>query len=820
VDTLLADVRHALRQLWRTPGFVVVALLTLALGVGANAAIFSVVRAVLLRPLSYPEPARLVFVTSQFPSMGFDKFWVSPPEYLELQERQRSFTSIGAYASGQANLASLDRPRRIVGAAVTPELLTTLGVPPLRGRAFTAADVVPNAPPVVILSHELWTSAFGGNEQMLGKPIDLDGVQTEVVGIMPAGFDVGDVRAEVLRPLGFGVNVSQRRGNHFLYLVGRLKPEATIERARAELESLYTQWAEQAGNNKGTGGFHIPNPKAHRLQYAPLQDEIVGTASTAVWVLQAAVGFVLLIACANLANLLLARAETRQREFATRLALGASRGRLLRQFVTEGVLLSIAGGAIGLVVAAIGVPAFVHAYRDSLPRALGISIDVPVMLVTFAISLATGVIFGFAPLLHLSSDVSSQSLREGNTRTTSGSSSHGLRRLLVMTEIALAVVLVFGAGLMLRSMWNLARVDAGFDRAQLVTFGLALPQARYPKAEEVAVLYDRLTTQLKATPGVSGAAIMSGLPPLRLVNANDTDIDGYTAPPNGPFENVDYYQNVTVGYVETMGVPMIEGRSFRDSDRQDGAVVLINETMAKTFWKGRSAIGGRVRSGFGSAPWMTVVGIVKDVKQGGVDQKTGTELYFLIDQAARLVQSAPRTINVVLRTALPVSALEPSIRQIVQGVDPTLPIVKLRPMDDVFVETTLRSRLLAQLLTAFGGLALLLAALGTYGLLSYLVTERRREIGIRMALGAERGRVLAMVMRQGLRLAVVGLVAGLVGALLLNQFMKSLVFGVATSDPTTLAGVVASLGMVAALACYVPARRATRVDPMVVLRQD
>jgi putative ABC transport system permease protein len=819
VQTLLADLRHAVRQLRRTPGFVLVALLTLALGVGANAAIFSVVRAVVLRPLPYPEPDRLVFMSSQFPTLGFDKFWISPPEYLELQERQRSFTTIGAYTTGSVNLSATDRPRRVVTATVAPELLQALGVSALRGRLFNANDTVKGAPEVVILSHDLWSSAFAANERLLGQSIDVHGVQRTVVGIMPPGFDVGDARAEIFQPLNLGPDARLRRGNHFLYLVGRLRSGVTLDRARAELETLLGHWDPSVRREDGRGG-HVPNQKGHRLQYAPLQEEIVGTAGTAVWVLQAAVGFVLLIACANLANLLLARAETRQREFATRLALGASRGRLLRQFLTEGVLLSVVGGTLGLIIAMLGVPALVKAYDTSLPRAVGITIDIPVMLFTFAVSIATGIVFGLAPLLHLTTDASAQSLREGNTRTTSANASHGLRRLLVAAEIALAVVLVFGAGLMLRSLFNLARVDAGFDRAPLVTFGLALPQARYPKAEEVATLYNRLTERLQGLPGVQRATIMSGLPPQRQVNANDTDIDGYTAPPNGPFENIDYYQNTTVGYVETLGVPIVEGRSFQESDRQEGAVALVNETMARTFWKGRSAVGGRVRAGFGDQPWLTVVGVIKDVKQGGVDQKTGTELYFLIDQSARLQQNVPRTINVVLRTTLPVSALEPSIRQAIQGVDPSLPIVKLRPMDDVFVESTLRPRLLAQLLTAFGGLALLLAALGTYGLLSYLVTERRREIGIRMALGAERGRVLAMVMRQGLTLAVVGVVVGLGGALLLNRVMRTLVFGVTTSDPATLAGVVMCLSIVAALACYVPARRATRVDPMVVLRQD
>jgi predicted permease len=819
---LMSDLRQAIRNLVHTPGFSLVAVLTLALGIGANAAIFSVVNGVVLRPLGYPEPERLVFITSQFPGLGFDQFWVSGPEYMELAEQQKSFSTVGAYTSGQSNVAAVDRPRRVVSAGVTASLFRVLGVAPARGRGFTDSDMVTGAAPVVVLTHELWMSAFGGDAGMVGRAIDVNGNRPTVVGIMPPGFDIGDERVEIMGPLQLNPDRTRGRGGHFLYLIGRLEPGATLTGARTELETLLAQWRQVVPQG------HVPNKEGHRLRYDDYQEQIVGGARRAVWVLQAAVGFVLLIACANLANLLLARAESRQREFATRLALGATRGQLLRQFMTEGLVLSFVGGTIGLALAAFGVPALLAMLRDSLPRAPQVSVDLTVMAFTLGVALLTGIAFGFAPLLHLSDRGVAQTLRDGMTRTTASGSSQRVRRIFVSAEVALAVVLVAGAGLMLRTIWNLARVDAGFDRSRLVTFALALPPVRYQDPRQGHEFYDRLIARLRALPGVQGAAAMSGLPPLRDVNANDTDIESYSPPPNtgsaaptGPFENIDYWQNVTTQYIETMGIPIVAGRGFQPTDEQGPPVVLINETMARTFWKQRSPLGDRVRRGFGDQlPWYTIVGVVKDVKQRGVENPTGTELYFHVAQTARVSQAASRTMNVMMRTSLPASALDAPIRQIVQELDPSLPVVRLRGMDEVFVESTQRTQLLARLLGAFGALALLLAALGTYGVLSYVVAQRRREIGIRVALGAERGRVLSMVMRQGLGMAGAGIAIGLVGAFLLDRVMGALLFGVRPSDPLTLAGVVVCLTLAATLACYIPARRATRVDPMVVLREE
>jgi predicted permease len=490
--------------------------------------------------------------------------------------------------------------------------------------------------------------------------------------------------------------------------------------------------------------------------------------------------------------------------------------------MVEGCVLSLGGAALGLGVAIAGVRALVAAYPESLPRSADVALDAGVLGFTLLVGLATGAVFGLAPLLHLAPDATSLALKEGGTRTTAGAGRNRIRRALVAAEVALAVALVIGAGLLLRTVMNLSKVDAGFNRGQLVTFAVTLPNASYSKAEQERAFYEQLIERLRSTAGVQAVAGMTGLPPLRRVDANDTDIEGYMSPPKGPFENVDYYQTVTYGYVETMGIPVVEGRSFQRADA-NATTVLVNETMARTFWPGQSPIGRRLKPGFGAdIPWFTIVGVLKDVKQGGVDQKTGTELYINLEQVAtRLPQFGNiGTVNIVMRTTQPASTLAATIHQAVGALDASLPIEKLRSMDDAFGEAIGRPRLLAQLLGIFAGLAILLAAIGSYGVLSYMVTERRREIGIRMALGADRASVMRMVLSQGLRLTLAGVAAGLAAAFALNRVLASLLFGVRPSDPLTIMSVIALIGTVALVACYLPARLATRVDPMIVLREE
>ena len=818
MDRLKLDLSYALRNLWKSPGYALVTILTLALGIGANTAIFSVVNGVILKPLPFPEPERLVFITSQFPGLGFDQFWVSAPEFLEFRERNQSFDDVGAYRAGAVNLGTQDQPRRVNSAVVTSELLPVLGVSPIRGRTFTREDTLPGAEDVAILSWEVWRSAFNADEGVVGRILPIDGIPTRVVGIMPEGFDVHDEKILVWLPLTLDPANPGGRGGHFLYLVGRLKNGVTMVQARNDLESLLINWTNL---NPKT---HVPDPKQHRLRFDGLQDDMVGAVRGSLWVLQGAVGFVLLIACANLANLLLARAESRQREFAIRSALGAGRARILRQFLTEGVLLSLIGGALGVALAYAGLKALITADPTSIPRSAGITIDPVVLGFTVLVSIITGMLFGMAPLLNLRQHAVTMTLKESGQRSTATGARARVRASLVTAEVALAVVLVIGAGLLLRSFWNLMNVDAGFNRTRLSTFGLVLPGTTYQNAQARVAFFDRLTAQLKEIPGVQGAAAMSGLPPTRAVNANDTDIDGYTqADQSQPAENVDYYQTVTLDYVDTMGIPLFHGRNFTLADVSGAPAVLVNETLARTFFKTPdAAVGGRLRVGFNPQnPFLNIIGVVKDVKQGGLSSKTGTEIYFLAEQSPRITPNGgPRSMNIVVRSELPFEALAPQIRRVVQSMDATLPIVRLRTMEDVFGASVSRPRLLTQLLGTFAGLALLLAAIGTYGILAYSVSERRREIGIHMALGATRRNVMNKILGQGLRLTAVGLAIGLAAAFALTRVLQAQLFNVKPTDPTTIAAVSMFIAAVAFIACYIPAARATRVDPMVVLRDE
>ena len=812
MDTLRQDLLHAVRSLWKSPGYAAVTILTLALGIGANSAIFSVINGVLLRPLPYPEPSRLLFITSQFPTLGFNQFWVSVPEFLEFRERNRSFEEVGGYRAGAVNLGTADQPRRVNSALVTSELMPVLGVQPLRGRLFNHADTLPGAEDVAILSSDVWQSAFGGEESVVGRVVPIDGVSTRVVGIMPPGYDIHEAKAQVWLPLTIDPATPGNRGGHFLYLVGRLKNGVSESQAQSDVETMLAQWPEL---NPKT---HTPNQKTHRLQFDRLQNDIVGGIGTALWVLQGAVGFVLLIACANLANLLLARAESRQKEYAIRSALGAGRWRLLRQFMTEGILLALAGGAIGTALGVVGLKAMIAANPESLPRAGEITLDPSVLAFTLLISLLTGVLFGMAPLLHLRESVVNISLKEAGQRSTAGVGRARLRSGLVMFEVAAAVVLVIGAGLLLRSLWNLTTVDAGFKRNQLVTFGLVLPAAQYREPQSRVDFFQRLTGRLSAIAGVQSAALMSGLPPQRLVNANDVDFEGYTSGPEGPFENVDYFQTVTQPYLATMGIPIVEGRDFAVADVTGGPVVLVNETLAKTFFPNQPVIGRRVTFGR-DRPFFTIVGVVRDVKQGGISSKTGTELYFLAEQGPKYALGLGG-MNVVVRTSLPVDSLASQVRGLVQSMDPTLPVIRLRTMEEVFGESVARPRFMAQLLGLFAGLALALAAVGTYGILAYTVSQRRKEIGIHMALGATRSTVLRMVLGQGLRFTVVGLAVGIAAAFGLTRLLQTQLFNVRPSDPATIASVAVFIAGVATVACLIPANRAARVDPMVVLRDE
>ena len=829
LDDLVRDAQHGIRMLRRTPVFTMVALLTLALGIGANTAIFSIVNGVILRPLHYPKPEQLMYLTTELPLLGVTGSALSVHEYLEFRQINQSFAMVGAYktaggayTTGEVNLMAGDRPLRVRSISVDAQLLNTLAVHPAHGRFFNHEETDRAgglAPPLAILSSELWQTAFGG-QPLIGHTLHVDGRPHEIVGIMPPGIDVMDNRTAIWLPLGLPAAIRENRNFHILHVIARLKDGVTAQAAHSELNAFLENWGGRTGSSGHVPTAHPSRAADHTVRMQPLQDAIVGDARHSIWILQIAVAFVLLIACANLANLLLARAESRRREFAVRAALGASRTRLLRQMMTEGVMLSAAGGMLGLGLARVAVQALIRAYPASVPRMSEIAIDAPVLLFALAVSMATGLLFGVAPVAQRRMSDPVTAFKEGGDRGASAGR-HQVRRTLVAAEVALAVMLVIGAGLLIRTVHNLTSVDAGFDRSRLLTFSMTLAEPYDPDTRARA--YQRLLDKLRVIPGVHSAAVMSGLPPNRSPEAIPTRIENHTASDGSPVEIIDYYQFVMGDYFETMGVPIIAGRSFQPSDAASpGRVVIINETLANRIWKGRNPIGQRMRPnlsaaiGVGDNSWHTVIGVAKDVKQGGVEKETGTEVYVSLDQ---LAMAAP-TMNVVLRTTLPPAGLSRTLQGAVQDLDPAVPIVRLREMDAVFAESIRRPRLLAQLLGAFAGLALLLAAVGTYGVLSYMVTERRREIGVRMALGASRSSVIGLVMKQGLYATVIGVIVGVTGAFSANRMMASLLFGVQPTDTATMAGVIATISIVAAVACWLPGWRASRLDPNVVLRAD
>ena len=810
LEDLGRDLRHGIRSLRRTPVFTAVALIVLALGIGANAAIFSIVNAVILQPLAYPRPEQLMYVNTQVPRLGLSVFSLSHPEYLELRQLSQSFEAMGAFRPGEVNLTAGDRPLRIRSAAIDEYLLPTLGLQPAQGRFFSRGetDTENNVGglPLAILSYELWRSAFGA-QPIVGRGVEIDGRTYDIIGIAPPGADLMDSGVGIWVPLGLQPDIRRGRGLHNLRVIARLKAGVTPEDATAELASLVETWAARVGTDD-----HAPDP-SHPLQARPLHTVVVGDASRAIWALQAAVGFVLLIACANLANLLLARAESRRREFAMRAALGAGRGRLFRQSLAEGLLLSLGGGLMGLWIAAAGVPALIRLYPDILPRTGGVTIDVPVLLFAAAVSIATGVLFGLVPVAKRWAHDLGPALKEGGDRNA-GTGHHFVRRVLVSAEVALAVMLVIGAGLLVRTVYNLTRVDDGLDRSRVATFSMSLPMAT-SEPDTRAQTYGRLLDNLREQPGIEAATAMSGLPLMRAPGFADLAIEG-----GDPALDLGYYQLVMSGYFEAMRIPIVAGRDFEPADvASPGQVAVVNETLAAKAWPDRNPIGQRVRPdlatafGAGTTEWHTVIGVAKDVKQD-VARATEPELYILAEDHAM----APPTMNVAMRTTLPAAALVQTIERMVREVDPSVPIVRLRDMEAVFDESIGQPRLLSQLLVIFGGLAALLAAVGTYGVLSYMMAARRREIGVRIALGSARGRVIAVMMRPGLSAIVIGIAAGLAGAQALNHLIAALLFGVEPTDPATMIAVAAAIALVAVLACWLPAWRASRVDPNVVLR--
>jgi predicted permease len=812
----VGDLKYAMRQLRRSPGFTVVAVLTLALGIGANTAVFSVLNGVLLRPLPYASPERLVMVTSAFPTMDFDRFWVSPPEYFELREWNQVFADIGGYRTGSASIETLGQPLRVTSAVATWSLFPTLGVQATRGRAFLPEDDLPGAEPVAMISAGLWQRAFGSDPAIVGSSIRVNGQPSTIVGVLPEGFDIEDANVDVWSPVNIDPSDHvNRRGNHFLNVVARLADGATLERAQEDLDRLEIRWQEEYGDT------HAPSADNHPYQASDLRTDILGDVRPAMLLLMGAVGFVLLIACANVANLLLARSEYRQREVAVRVAMGAGRGRLVRQLLAEGVTLGIAGGVVGL---GLGYAALrmILAVNPDIPRAEGIHLDGTVMAFTAAVAVGTGLLFGLAPLLNTALARVGGALSEGGTRSTHGSAGVRVRRMLVVAEVALAVILLTGSGLMLRSLSALQEVDLGFEPENLLTFQVSLASNTFPEPQDVSGFYGGFLERLRTLPGVMDATATSGLPPLREVNANDTEFEGVERTEDGPAHNVDYWTGVETDYLKTMNMELVEGRGFERADMGgSNLVMLVNERLARTFYPGTTPVGRRIRPCCGDDnPWFTVVGVVGDVKQGGVNNDPGTELFFLNPQVGQAGFFAYRTMNGVVRTDGDALQLAPPIRRILGELDRSLPMANVQTMEENIARTVAQPRFLALLLGLFAGIALVLAAVGTYGVMSYSVAARNREIGIRMAMGAEAGSVQRMILRQGTALAGAGLVLGVAGAMGLTRLLSSQLYEVSTTDAQTFVLAPLFLAAVALIACFLPARRATRVDPVQALREE
>ncbi|MBV6434229.1 MAG: hypothetical protein IANPNBLG_04474 [Bryobacteraceae bacterium] len=814
----MRDLEYALRMLRRSPGFTAAAVLCLALGIGSTSAIFSIVNAVVLRPLPYRDPQRLIRLYTEFPAFpngGLRRFWASPPEFLELRRDLKSWASLDAWTTSGINLGGGREPVRLQGAFVSGGLLEELGVRPIMGRLLTPEDGTPQAPLTAVISFGAWQRVFGGDPGIVHREVKLNGAPCNIVGVMPSGFQFppGEVDAvEVWAPLQLNPANPGGRGSHFLYLLGRLRDGVDAGHAREELVQYVN--AEGSKSSPNTHTFH---PKLHPIVAYPLHSEVVGNVRPAMLTMLGAVVFVLLISCANVANLLLARAEGRQREISIRTAMGADFGVLSRQFLTEGVLLSLFGAAPGLLLAAGGLRLIVRLNADSIPRAVEVGVDWQVLLFTLGVSAATGIFFGLAPLLHRFGKSAGDCLKAAGGRATAPVEANRFRQAMAAGELALALVLLIGAGLMMRAFWKLQATGIGMRPDHVLTMAIALPETVYKENERAVQFWEQVLQRVNALPGVTAATMLNGTPPIRPLNANDTQIEGFVQQEGGPRQNIDFYQVTDHRFLEATGARLIEGRVF---DQRDGSgappVVVVNQTMARTYWPGQSPIGKRIRPGF-RGPWQTVIGVVGDVKNAGIDKPAGSELFLDYRQTQGF---GIRSAVLCVRTRGEPLDLYRLVRGEVAAVDPNLPVAKVRTFEDIVEAANARPRFLAFLLSLFSGVALLLAALGIYGVMSYVVALRTNEFGIRMAIGAQRADVLKLVLREGIVLGSAGIAAGALGAIALTRFLRGLLYGVDALDPFTFAAMAAALGVTVLLACFLPARHATRVDPMTALRYE
>ncbi len=805
MHNLMQDVRYALRTLVKSPAFTLVALAALALGIGANTAIFSMVYTVMLRPLPYPEPQQMVMVWEDWQRKGGpQREWTNPTNFADWRAQNTVFSEMFFINGWNPTLTGDGEPELLNGSAASHGMFATLGVQPALGRGFSEAEDKPNGPRVIVLSDALWRRRFGADRNVLGRTVQLSGNPYTIIGVMPRHFMYPIIQnAELWTPAQ--LEPVNSRGNAFLRVIARLKPGVSLQQAQAEMSTIAARLEQQYPETNKGGGIYLAN----------LQADMAGGARPALLVLLGAVGFVLLIACANVANLLLARASVRQKEIAVRTALGASRGRLIAQLLTESVLLSAAGGVLGLAIAYWTSSALGAYAANSIGQSYDFSLDGAVLAFTAVVSLATGMIFGLAPALEVTRNGLQDSLKEG-ARGSSGARQN-LRRVLVVSEVALSLVLLVGAGLLMKSFYLLLKQNPGFNPKNVVAMSITLPQTKYPEAAQSTATFAQILETIRALPGVKSAGAVNNLP----LGPNNSDatffVQGQPDPPAERQQRA-WYTPITTGYLETMQIPLLRGRLFEERDTaQAGRVILINETLAKEYFPGEDPVGKRLGFGRRATPqtnYREIVGVVGNVRFFGLNQEETAAIYF------PHAQVASRRMNIVARTEGDPMAIAAALRSAVWRFDRDLAIPSLQTLEEVISGSLTARRFTLLLLGAFSALAMLLAAIGLYGVMAYAVAQRTREIGIRMALGAHPRDVLRLVLGQGMALTGVGLAIGIALALALGRSMSSLLYGLAPHDPATFAAVAMLLAGVAALASYIPARRAMRVDPVVALRYE
>jgi len=811
---LLQDVRFGLRMLAKKPGFTAIAILTLALGIGANTAIFSVVNTVLLKPLPFPEPERLVSITGIDIRTNEIGRALSYPDFRDMHEQNRTLQGAGAYSDATFTLTGAGEPRHLRGYAITADLFATLGVKPELGRMFAASEDAPGVH-VVMLSHGLWNGAFASDPNIVGRAIQINGEPNIVAGVMPASFqfpvggdaqDIWTTMAVYMNSTGGDKSMAESRGAHFLASIGRLKPGVTLSQANADLATIAAGLKTQ-----------FPDTNGHfSIGVRPEIEELVGDARPVLFMVVGAVALLLLIACANTANLLLARATGRQREIAVRLSLGAGRARVLRQLLTESVLLSLSGGVLGLFLAVWGTKLFASLPGMDIPRLASAQVDARALIFTLGISVLTGLVFGLAPALHSMKLDQFQSLREGGRSAMEGAGHTRLRNMLVISEVSLALMLLIGASLLVESTAHVLRVPPGFEPHGLLTFNMDLPDARYGKPEQSQAFYRQLLEKIRAVPGVEVASGVLPLPFSQDIIRTTFQIGGRPVPKSE--EPATHFRSVGLDYFRTMHIPLVAGRDFtvRD-DRQATSVAIVNQTFARKYFPNEDAIGKHIKPGVsdsGPDKMREIVGVVGDVKHRNLWQNADPETYVPYDQVAI------GQMSLVVRTQGDPMKLLPVMREQVKSLDAELPVYGAETMDEYVSTSVAQRRFTSILFAVFASTGFVLAIIGLFGVMSYSVSQRTHEMGIRLAVGAEKADILKLVVGQGMRVTLVGIVIGVGATLALSSVLRSQLFGVSAWDPMTFLVVAGVLALVALTACYIPARRATRVDPVVALRYE